>query len=185
MAGGTDFNPQKFKELLLYLADRSGDDAGFGMTKLNKLLFFCDFKAFRSLGHSITGARYQKLPWGPAALEFLPLLEELVSEQRARVETHPRGDYEQRRTVSTGANTSVFTTEELALIDSILDELRQLDATSVSNLSHEQSAGWNLVEERDLIPYETALVSMRHPSAAMFAHAERLAKERNWSEVRP
>ena len=80
MAGHAGFDSQKFKQLILYLAERSGDDPGFAATKLNKLMYFCDFEAYRQLGRSITGARYQKLPWGPAAVEFLPLQDELFKE---------------------------------------------------------------------------------------------------------
>jgi hypothetical protein len=49
MAGAIEFDGQKFKELILYLSDRSGDDADFGSTKLNKLLFFCDFRAILAI----------------------------------------------------------------------------------------------------------------------------------------
>ena len=46
---------RKMKELILYLAARSEDDPRFSSTKLNKLLFYCDFTAYRQLGRSITG----------------------------------------------------------------------------------------------------------------------------------
>lgn len=159
MAGGTEFNRQKFKELILYLADKSGDDEGFGMTKLNKLLYFCDFEAYRRLGRSITGAEYQKLRWGPAATDFLPSHEELLRDQWARIERRPRGDYEQRVTVSTGADITLFSEEELRVIEDVIAKLRPFDASGSSEYSHEQSAGWNLVDERETIPYRTVFIS--------------------------
>jgi hypothetical protein len=152
VAGGTEFNRQKFKELILYLADRSGDDEGFGMTKLNKLLYFADFEAFRRLGRSITGATYQKLEWGRAAREFLPLHEELLRDHRARVERRPRGRFLRRVTVSAGADTSIFMAEEMEVIDSIVKQLRPYDATGSSDLSHFESVGWNVVEIGETIP---------------------------------
>ena len=33
----------KFRELILYIAQESEGDPNFGATKLNKILFFCDF----------------------------------------------------------------------------------------------------------------------------------------------
>jgi hypothetical protein len=36
---------RKMKELILYLASKSEDDPRFSSTKLNKLLFYCDFEA--------------------------------------------------------------------------------------------------------------------------------------------
>src|SRR5262245_55681451 len=53
MAGRTEFSSKKFKELVLYLALQSRADKQFGMVKLNKLLYLCDFEAYRVLGHSI------------------------------------------------------------------------------------------------------------------------------------
>lgn len=41
---------RKMKELILYLASRSEEDPRFSATKLNKLLFYCDFTAYRRLG---------------------------------------------------------------------------------------------------------------------------------------
>lgn len=170
MAGGVDFDSGKFKELILHLADQSGDDPGFAMTKLNKLLYFCDFEAFRRLGHSITGARYQKLDWGPAAREFVPLHEELLKDQWAYIERRRRGEYEQRVTVSAGADTSVFSEDELAIVADVIAELRTLGATGASELSHELSPGWNAADEFELIPYETARISTEQPGENVFAY---------------
>src|SRR6185295_11611515 len=67
----------KFRELIVYLARRSEGDPNFGATKLNKLLFFCDFLAFRQLGRAITGQRYFKLEFGPAPRALKPVLREM------------------------------------------------------------------------------------------------------------
>lgn len=174
MAGGTEFNRRKFKELILYLADQSGDDPGFASTKLNKLMYFCDFEAYRRRGRSITGARYQKLEWGPAAIEFLPLHDELLMDGWARVEQRQRGDYEQRVTVSSGANTSVFEAEELAIIADVLGELRPYDATGASELSHEKSPGWNAADEGEVISYGTARIGTERPPESVFRYFRKL-----------
>jgi uncharacterized phage-associated protein len=172
--GGREFDPRKFKELILYLSDQSGDDPGFAMTKLNKLLFFCDFEAFRRLGHSITGARYQKLEWGPAAREFMPLHDELLKDQWAHIERRQRGEHEQRVTVSTGADTDAFTEEELRVVNDVIAELRPFDATGASEYSHENSPGWNAADEFELIPYETARISTERPPEKVFRYFRKL-----------
>jgi hypothetical protein len=174
MAGGTDFNRAKFKELILHLADQSKDDPGFAMTKLNKLLFFCDFEAFRRLGHSITGAEYQKLEWGPAARQFLPLHEELLKDQWAHIERERRGDYEQVVTVSTGADMSVFAKDELEVITDVIAKLRPFDATGVSEISHLESPGWNAADQYEVIPYETARISTERPPEKAFQFFRKL-----------
>ena len=177
---------QRFKELVLYLAARSSDDPGFGSVKLNKLLFFADFEAYRTLGHPLTGAHYQKLRWGPAAIEFLPLQDELLSDGLATVETRERGGYEQRVTIAIAEpDLRLFSPEEIAVVDRVLERLREHGAVGVSQLSHQRSAGWNLVEEGEIIPYDTAFISMDEPSVQLREHAERLGRERNWSAIRP
>jgi Antitoxin SocA-like, Panacea domain len=174
VAGGTEFNRTKFKELILHLADQSKDDPGFAMTKLNKLLFFCDFEAFRRLGRSITGAEYQKLEWGPAAKQFLPLHEELLKDHWAHIERRRRGDYEQKVTVSTGADTSVFDDDELAVVADVVARLRPFDATGSSELSHRESPGWNAAEFFEVIPYETARISTERPPESAFNYFRKL-----------
>jgi hypothetical protein len=44
------FDKEKFKELVLYLAEKCETDPSFGVTKLNKLLYYCDFVAYSELG---------------------------------------------------------------------------------------------------------------------------------------
>src|ERR1035437_1475045 len=59
-------NDDKLRELVLYIATASEGDEPFGKVKLNKILFFADFEAYRRFVRSITGHEYQKLAQGPA-----------------------------------------------------------------------------------------------------------------------
>jgi hypothetical protein len=59
---------EKLRELILHVARRSEGDIAFGVTKLNKLLFFIDFLACLRFGKPITGEEYQKLDNGPARM---------------------------------------------------------------------------------------------------------------------
>ena len=70
-------NVEKLRELVLYIAEQSECDSAFGMTKLNKLLFFSDFQAYLSTGNAITGEEYQKLPNGPAPRKILPVMQSM------------------------------------------------------------------------------------------------------------
>ncbi len=94
------FQARKFKELLVYLAQRSADDPLYGATKLNKLLFYCDFLAFGQFGRSVTGARYQKLRHGPAPRQLLPMQTELESEGAVTVQIRQFFNQVQRRPIA-------------------------------------------------------------------------------------
>ena len=50
----------------LYIAEKCLDDPDFTVTRLNKILFWADFRSFAQYGKSITGARYKALEHGPA-----------------------------------------------------------------------------------------------------------------------
>lgn len=82
-------------------------------------------------------------------------------------------------TVSTGADKRVFSSDELAIIDSVIAELRQYDASGTSEYSHERSPGWNLVEIGETIPYRTAFISTESIPNEDVERARQLAIERN------
>lgn len=90
---GEEFDRSKFKELVLYLSAASTADEGFGMVKLNKLLYHADFEAYRLLGHSITGATYEKQAYGPVARELPLVLDELGRSGYLRWEFSHAGPY--------------------------------------------------------------------------------------------
>jgi len=67
------YNEEKLAELILYVCHKSEADERFGATKLNKILFYSDFAAYRQLGQPITGADYQNLEEGPAPRKLPPI----------------------------------------------------------------------------------------------------------------
>src|SRR3989337_1094906 len=60
-----EFDEDKFRELIIYVANKCEGDIYFGATKLNKILFYSDFVAYYLHGKPITGAEYKALEWGP------------------------------------------------------------------------------------------------------------------------
>jgi Protein of unknown function (DUF4065) len=167
------YDELKFKELLLYVADRLANDRAGGATKLNKVLFFADFAHVRRTGTAITGAEYQKLPQGPAPRRLLPVREQLLASSEAHLVREEFLGYEVHRLLPLRApNTSVFTSTELETIDGVLIDLEGLNARQVSDLSHDE-AGWRLTEDGDVIPYESALVGARQVRTPTTARLER------------
>jgi hypothetical protein len=74
-----EYDERKLTELIVYVADRLRSDRADGATKLNKVLFFADFAHVRKHRRPITGAEYQKLPYGPAPRRLMPIRKALVS----------------------------------------------------------------------------------------------------------
>ncbi len=171
MAGGRQYDQERFENLVLYLAERSADDLGYGKVKLNKLLFRSDFEAYRLLGASITGEEYKAQELGPVAAHLPSLLRRFATRGVMTIHEVPAGPYTREvPLVVEGheANQGVFADEELAIVDRALEELRPHGAKSVSEWSHETSVGWRVKEaalrERgraELIPYSSAPLSIR------------------------
>lgn len=167
------FEREKFVELILYFSKRGlEEDLVIGSTKLNKLLFFADFRAFKKLGEPITGARYQKLNWGPAPRALLPVRAELI----AAGDAAPRDPEDWNFVLEPGRepDLSAFTADELFIIDEVFEELRPLNGTAASDYSHENSPGWNAADEFDDIPYETARIGTERPPEPVFAFFRQL-----------
>jgi hypothetical protein len=149
----------KFKELLLYIARKSEGDLGFGAVKLNKVLYYADFAAYRLLGAPITGPEYQNLEEGPAPRGMLPMSRELVEAGRAKIETRPYYNRTQQRLVAyDDPNLDLFTTKEIEIVDNVIADLLSLDAQGCSDRSHLEF-GYMATRRGETIPYSTAWIS--------------------------
>jgi uncharacterized phage-associated protein len=149
---------EKLKELILYIAEKSKDDKAFGATKLNKILFAADFQSYGIYGDPITEAKYVHLEHGPVPNGISDIIDELVSEERAKVETAVYFDYAQKRIVPlSGPNMSCFYERDMQIIDHVLERFRPLNGTELSNWAHEFNP-WLLTDECEFIPFETVFV---------------------------
>ncbi len=148
----------KLAELMLLLAEELADDPFGGATKLNKALFFAEFGHMRRTGKPISGARYQKLREGPAPRRLVPVRERLLREGAAEIVDETAHDYtRQRLRPRRPARRELFSAAELESIHAAVETVRYRTAAEVSALSHEH-LGWRLVEEREDIPYVSALL---------------------------
>jgi hypothetical protein len=167
----------KFQELIVFIARECADHPSFGDTYLNKALFFSDAVALQTLGRPITGARYQKLPFGPAARALLPVRDELVARGDLTVEMV--GTRRVSRAVR-DADLGLFSEDEIAIVRQIIDALRGLWATEVSDLSHALSPGWKLVELNEDIPLESQFISTEPIPQETLERGRELAARFGW-----
>ena len=160
----------KFKELILYVADKSLNDPTFGKTKLNKILFFTDFVFYRKWRKSITGQEYMKLQNGPAPRRMLPTLKEMERAGEILTKTTPYFNHDQQRIIALRpADLSIFDAEEISLVDGILDIFSEKNASQISEISH-GFVGWQVAREKEVIPYRTAFLSDRELSPREFEY---------------
>lgn len=183
-----DLNRGKFKEMVLFFAERSAErgDSGFGMVKLNKLLYRADFEAFRKLGHSITGETYERQDFGPVARSLPIVLDELGASGRLRWDTISTDRYTQYvpkvpSDEQARPDKTVFTKAELAVMDEAVLELAGLGGKAASNWSHDESAGWNVAAENGVaIEYSTAIISTKSIPPEDLKRASEFVRDRGW-----
>lgn len=177
-----NFESRKFKELMLYFSQRGLDEGlVIGSTKLNKLLFFTDFRAYAELGSPVTGATYQRLQWGPAARQLLPMRDEMLRDQEVRFRDRSDDDLNDVLVPVSQPNVQTVLSEaERRIADGVFEELRPFNATASSDYSHLKSAGWNVMPDRADIPYESAFVVTDPPPAEAIELGRKLAAQYGW-----
>jgi len=144
---------EKLMELALYVAEKSRNDPRFGSTKLNKILFAADFAYYGAKGQSITGSKYIHIANGPAPEGMKIVLETLTSLQKANIETTEYFGYTQKRLVPlVGANTSIFTSEELTFVDEYIQHFLPFNGSQLSEWTH-KLLPWLLTDYKEEIPY--------------------------------
>ncbi len=182
MAGGIEFSSGKFKELALLLTEMSSSDPRMSRVKLNKLLYQCDFEAYRLLGQSITGETYIKGERGPMA-SHLPMAEdELGAAGLLEYRIDRSGRYERKVPVALqSADRDQFTQAQLDLITRVRDDLKEYGAWEVSEWSHEESVAWNVVKElKEELPYDAAFVSSDPIPEEDLERAKQFVRESGW-----
>lgn len=130
---------------------------------LLKLVFYCDFSYYRDTGHSLTGWRYAKLPYGPVPDDYKQLM--LAGEKIGRFFVEP--DVEEKGelvSLKDDFNESLseifFSPSEMTIIGSVVHKLGGKAASELSRLTHEEDA-WLKTENSRLISY-TYAHTLRH-----------------------
>ena len=145
--------------------------------KLNKILYLSDFLAFGNWGEPITGVEYQHLRKGPAPRRLVPVRDALQESGKLVVQTLPlKSGNRQVRTVNlVDPNLKVFSGREIALVDSIIEDLWDMDAEESSEFSH-RFVGWKMTQENEPIPYGSIFLSDEPLSEAEILRGQQLAK---------
>jgi hypothetical protein len=111
------------------------------------------------LGTPITGATYQHLPAGPAPRQLLEARRYLIDSGHAATEYREYFSGAQERIVPLRApDMSLFSEEEINLIDSVIAEFWDFNARRISEYSHAEWA-WQVTEDFEEMPYHLAWIS--------------------------
>ncbi len=147
-------NLEKFKEVLLYILNKVGSKPNIGETVLYKLLYFSDFDFYEKYEEQLIGATYIKNHYGPTPVEFEKIIAEIMDKEIIKVESKYY-DYPQRKYLPLRkADLSKLKANEIEVIDKVLDKLSDMNATQISDYSH-NDVPWLTTEDNEVIEYES------------------------------
>jgi len=147
-------NIEKFKQVLLYVLEKTAGKPNVGMTVLYKLLYFIDFDYFEKYEKQFMGLTYIKNHHGPTPREFVKVIDGMkesgeLEEVKSRYFT-----FEQRKFLPhQHADLSGLSAQEIAMVDSVLMRYADRSAKELSALSHEDTP-WIAAEEGKSMEYE-------------------------------
>lgn len=166
---------EKTYELVVYVAQRFQAAPRFSATKLWKILFWADFDHYRATGQSITRRDYIKLAYGPVPEGYEGLLTTLRWQKAITIESRQVGGHVQKRAVPLREpDLSVFSPDELATINAVIERTWGMSAQDVSDFSHE-FLGWQAAQIGERIPYSTAFLRVPELTEAELQRGQELA----------
>jgi uncharacterized phage-associated protein len=153
--GNRHFDFERLEHMIVFFAERLRPSR----TKLNKLLWYADFLAFKRQSISLSGAPYLRFQYGPVPEHYERLVAEVVSDglvtevvdeggESLHVGQRPAAHLETR----VGFDASLFSAEERAVLEAVRDRFANLGAAQMRDISHEERA-WRETPENQVIPY--------------------------------
>ncbi|MCK4905361.1 DUF4065 domain-containing protein [bacterium] len=149
-------NVAKFKEVLLYILSKIGSKPNVGESVLYKLLYFIDFNYYEKYEEQLIGATYIKNHYGPTPKEFFKIVKAMEGKDLIKVKDsyfqHPQTKYLPKRAPDmTKINVNG---NEQKLIDDALSTLSDMNATQISDYSH-NDVPWLTTGDGAVIDYES------------------------------
>ena len=150
-------NLEKVAQFVLYFAQ----EAKPLKTRMNKLLFYCDFLHFKRTGRSISGCNYRAIQYGPVPSHFHELFGLLQSRNFIRIEEElfeeEKADKVRIGERFVGAqefNPTFFSEEELSTMQDIITAFEDVRTRELISRSHEEKGWVENKTERNLINYQ-------------------------------
>ena len=169
----------RLREAALYVMGKCAEADAFGLTKLNKILWRADFRAYAARRVPVTGRQYQRLPQGPVPFEMYPVLQDMQRDGDIRIDIRPVGSFKEMRPVAlVQPSMRYFSADDVAYLDASIEGYWDHSARGVSRDSH--GVAWETRENGDPMPYDLALLSDEKMAAWEVEQFTRLAEARGW-----
>ncbi|MEI8055336.1 MAG: type II toxin-antitoxin system antitoxin SocA domain-containing protein [bacterium] len=159
----------KFRQILFYILKKVGGKPSVGMTVIYKLLYFIDFDYYEKYEERLMGLKYIKNHFGPTPVIFEKIIQEMVKNGEVEVIKSKFYQHEQKKYFLNPLlepNLSVLNGQEMEHIEWELLRLSDLNAASLSDLSHRDvpwiSTKLGMPIEYESVFYRTVDTSVRN-----------------------
>jgi hypothetical protein len=169
---------QRTTELIIYISDKLKNKSNYGSTLLSKALCFIDAMSYLKTGKPISNLTYIKQEFGPTPepSKYLSIRDHLTkTEELEKVETFYFGKKQTKFIAAREANIRVFDTDEIVLIDDVLESICELNAATISDFTH-QFISWIFANHKEELPFYTFLLSKTEPEKKDYTWANQAIK---------
>lgn len=148
---------RKLNLLKLYNAVLFFSRDGILKSKLNKLLFYADFKHFKEYTLSITGLQYVHLPYGPVPDNYSMYYAALFSKRLVEFieESYPNGYVGELIKAVSEPDLNIFSPSELRIMASVTEDFKEYTASQIREFSHKEK-GYQQTSDSEVISYAYA-----------------------------
>ncbi len=149
-------NEKKYKNAILFFAKKI-QNGTLGKLKMMKLLYYLDFDFFEKYGTSVTGDEYLRFENGPVPRMGEKMLKTMNGKEIKITRRTIGGNYKDQLHIEAAKDfdVSVFTKEELLMLEEIASKWEKLTGTEMKSATHGE-APWIATKPDEVIDYNLA-----------------------------
>lgn len=145
-------NLERISHMILYFSERTTT----WKTKLNKLLFYSDFLAFKNFGLGISGLDYRAIDLGPVPSKFDKMYE-LISEgellHREYID-YEHGNFGEYFKPLLTFNELLFDDNEIEIMEIVSEKFKYIKTEEIIETSHHEPAWIENIDKKGIISYK-------------------------------
>lgn len=150
--GYAQISIDRLKNILLFFISKGN---GVFFTKMNKLLFYADFMAYRVTGKSVSGLAYKAIAHGPVPMRW-DRIYSFFDEIDQEIVQFSDGREGTKLVSKLSPDMTEFSDDELKILEYVSQRFKNETPTQISETSHEEEA-WKKYKDSDkLISFEMA-----------------------------
>lgn len=143
---------ERISNIVLFFSERTQT----WITKLNKLMFYCDYLSFKNYGYGISGIDYRAIKLGPVPSKFQKMYElisegELVHREYMEFENGNFGSYFKPCLTF---NESLFEEHEIEIMNIVSNKFKYIRPSEIIEISHNEAAWKDNIKEQNIISYK-------------------------------